>query len=69
MSEQPAFDGYASDQVDLLRERTGEEWSSTSTHVHAEVREIGTRAQEALTEMFFDSRTPLADLTRRYGVF
>jgi len=32
-------------------------------------RALGQRFQEALTEMFFDSNTPLPELTRRYGVF
>ena len=27
------------------------------------------RFQEALTGMFFDSSTPLPELTKRYGVF
>jgi hypothetical protein len=33
------------------------------------VRELGTRVQDALTEIFFTSDTPLRDLTIRYGVF
>lgn len=33
------------------------------------VRELGKRFQDALTHMFFDSATPLPDLTKRYGVF
>lgn len=33
------------------------------------VREIGTRFQDALTEIFFSAGTPLRDLTIRYGVF
>lgn len=36
---------------------------------YAEVRNTGTRFQEALTSIFFDSETPLRELTRRYGVF
>jgi predicted nucleotidyltransferase len=37
--------------------------------VYEAARGLATEFQQALTEMFFDSRTPLADLTRRYGVF
>jgi hypothetical protein len=37
--------------------------------VYAKVREIGARFQDALTSIFFDSDTPLRELTRRYGVF
>jgi predicted nucleotidyltransferase len=33
------------------------------------VRELGTRFQDALTEIFFSAGTPLRDLTIRYGVF
>lgn len=33
------------------------------------VRELGTRVQDALTEIFFSSGTPLRELTIRYGVF
>jgi predicted nucleotidyltransferase len=33
------------------------------------VRELGTRFQDALTEIFFSSGTPLRELTIRYGVF
>jgi hypothetical protein len=36
---------------------------------YAKVREIGSRFQNALTSIFFDSDTPLQELTRRYGVF
>jgi predicted nucleotidyltransferase len=37
--------------------------------VYRSVRELGTRFQEALTEIFFTCDTPVRDLTRRYGVF
>jgi predicted nucleotidyltransferase len=37
--------------------------------VYKEVREIGQRFQDALTRMFFESDTPLPELTKRYGVF
>ena len=33
------------------------------------VRELGTRVQDALTDIFFAGDTPLRDLTIRYGVF
>lgn len=33
------------------------------------VRDMGMRFQDALTEIFFTSDTPLRDLTIRYGVF
>ena len=37
--------------------------------VFEEARALGQRFQEALTGMFFDSSTPLPELTKRYGVF
>jgi hypothetical protein len=37
--------------------------------LYLRVRELGTRVQDALTEIFFASDTPLRDLTIRYGVF
>ena len=37
--------------------------------VYHEVREIGRRFQEALTQIFFVCDTPVRDLTQRYGVF
>jgi predicted nucleotidyltransferase len=37
--------------------------------VYEDVRLLGERFQQALTTMFFDSATPLSDLTKRYGVF
>lgn len=40
-----------------------------SDREYQRVRELGTRFQEALTEMFFHRDTPLRDLTIRYGVF
>lgn len=33
------------------------------------IREVGTRFQDALTEVFFAGNTPLRELTMRYGVF
>jgi hypothetical protein len=37
--------------------------------LYEDVRQMGERFQQALTRMFFDSDTPLSDLTKRYGVF
>lgn len=37
--------------------------------LYEDVRQMGERFQQALTRMFFDSNTPLSDLTKRYGVF
>lgn len=37
--------------------------------VYEDVRLLGERFQQALTTMFFDSKTPISDLTKRYGVF
>jgi hypothetical protein len=37
--------------------------------IYEEGRTLGTRFQKALTRMFFDSKTPLPGLTKRYGVF
>jgi predicted nucleotidyltransferase len=37
--------------------------------VYEDVRQLGERFQHALTTMFFDSATPISDLTKRYGVF
>lgn len=37
--------------------------------VYQRVRELGTRFQDALTEIFFHADTPLRGLTIRYGVF
>lgn len=37
--------------------------------VYQRVREVGTRFQDALTEIFFSEATPLRGLTIRYGVF
>lgn len=47
MSEQLAFDGYASDQVDLLRERTGEEWRYIAS-ARERSRELLLRLQNGL---------------------
>lgn len=37
--------------------------------VYLRARELGTRFQDALTEIFFHADTPLRGLTTRYGVF
>jgi hypothetical protein len=37
--------------------------------VYGHAKWMGTRFQEALTQMFFESKTPLPGLTKRYGVF
>jgi hypothetical protein len=37
--------------------------------VYKHVRLMSDRFQDALTRMFFDSETPLPELTKRYGVF
>ncbi|HEV7591406.1 MAG TPA: DUF294 nucleotidyltransferase-like domain-containing protein [Longimicrobium sp.] len=37
--------------------------------VYEEARAMGQRFQDALTRMFFESDTPLPELTKRYGVF
>ncbi len=42
---------------------------ATGDTIYQAVREMGQQFQGALTEMFFDSETPLPELTKRYGVF
>lgn len=43
--------------------------SSEGDPVYHEVRQLGRRVQDALTEIFFECDTPLRELTIRYGVF
>jgi predicted nucleotidyltransferase len=42
---------------------------SDHDEVYRHAKGAATRFQDALTQMFFDSETPLPRLTRRYGVF
>lgn len=43
--------------------------SAEGDPVYHEVRQLGRRVQDALTEIFFERDTPLRELTIRYGVF
>lgn len=55
------------DRRDHLNELPPEKADDDAEYV--KVRELGARFQDALTTIFFDSETPLRELTRRYGVF
>lgn len=66
-----AYDDFLCTLSDRRREHLKELTPAAAGEdgVFAEAREVGQRFQDALTRMFFESDTPLRELTKRYGVF